>query len=108
MSVFMVWMYVVKSEKQGEFMSLVQKLTKYMKENPEKFKEVKSWEFFTQMFGGISGGYVDMIEFENMAEIEKWRSRMLSKDEGLMKMYQKFMLLIDPATFSMNIWTSVK
>ena len=107
MSVFMIWTYVVKSEGQGEFMSLVQKLTEYAKENPKKFEEVKSWKFFTQMFGGVSGGYVDMIEFENMTELEEWRSRMWFKDEGCMKMVQEFMLLIDPATFSISVWNEI-
>ncbi len=48
-----------------------------------------------------------MIEFENMTELEEWRSRMWFKDEGCMKMVQEFMLLIDPATFSISVWNEI-
>ncbi len=103
----MVWTYVVKSEKQEEFMSLVQRLGKYFEEYPEKFEEVKSWKFFTKLIGGISGSYVDLIEFENLVELEKWRARMFVQDLGFKEIFREFMLLIDPATFSMQIWSKI-
>jgi len=55
-SVFVVDTHVVKPEKQEEYVSLMQKLRKYMKEKPETFKELKSWKIFAQMFGASLGG----------------------------------------------------
>ena len=106
MSVFIVDTYVVKPEKQEEFMALIQRMLKYRKEKPEKFKELKSWKLFSQRFGGIGGAYIGMGEFDNMADAEKYGTR-VSKDEAYMKMWQELMLLIVPATYSVNVWNAV-
>jgi len=87
-------------------MSLLKRINEYKKENPERFKEMKSKKIFSQLFGGISGGYIEIIEFDNMADAEKYMAREL-EDEGFMKLYQEAMLLLVPATYSMNVWKSV-
>ena len=107
MSVFIVETYVVKPGKQGEFLSMLQRIRKYKKENPEKFKEMKSKKIFSQMFGGISGGYIEMIEFDNMADAEKYMTRE-EEDEGFMKLYQEAKLLLVPATYSLKVWKAVE
>ena len=106
MSVFVIETYVVKLGKQEELMSLLQRIRKYKEENPERFKEMKSKRIFSQMFGGISGGYIEMNEFDNMADAEKYMTR-VSKDKGFMKLYQEAKLLLVPATYSLNVWKSV-
>ena len=106
MSVFVIETYVVKLEKQEELMSLLQRIRKYKEENPERFKEMKSKRIFSQMFGGISGGYIEMNEFDNMADAEKYMAREF-KDKGFMKLYQEAKLLLVPATYSLNVWKSV-
>jgi len=106
MTVFVVETYVVKPEKQAEFVSLLQKILQYKKENPETFKEMKSKKIFSQMFGGFSGGHIEMNEFENMADAEKYMARIF-KDEGFMKLYQEAKLLVVPATYSLNVWNPV-
>jgi hypothetical protein len=106
MSLFIVDTYVVKTEKQREFLQYIQRFLKYKNENPVKFKECKSWKIFRQAFGDISGAYIEMMEFENMAEAEKWGARM-RKDEVMMKFREQFMPLIEPASHSMNLWNSV-
>jgi len=106
MSVFMVDKYVVKPEKQGEFMQLMLRFLNYKKENPEKFKGAKSWKLFVQMFGGITHAYIEMWEFDNMADAEKCFANM-QKDERFTKMVQEFTLLIDPATRTTNLWSTV-
>ena len=105
-TVFIVETYVVKPGKQGELMTLLKRIAEYKKENPEKFKEMKSKKIFSQMFGGISGGFIEMIEFDNMVDAEKYMARE-EKDEEFMKLYQEAMLLLVPATYSMNVWKSV-
>lgn len=105
MSIFVVEKCMVKPEKREQFKSLMQRVLKYKEENPKLFKEVKSWKLFRQMFGGIAGAYISMWEFENLTDLEKcWAKE--EKDEGFQKMHQELLQLIDPATFSMKIWTS--
>ena len=106
MSVFVIETYVVKLGKQEELVSLLHRIRKYKEENPERFKEMKSKRIFSQMFGGISGGYIEMNEFDNMADAEKYMTR-VSKDKGFMKLYQDAKLLLVPATYSLNVWKSV-
>ena len=81
MAVFILETYVVKPEKQGEFMASLQRILKYKKENPEKFKEMKSKKIFSQMFGGISGEYIEMNEFGNMADAEKYMEEYLRTED---------------------------
>ena len=107
MSVFVIETYVVKPEKHGEYKSLIQTLIKYKKENPELFKEVKSFRLFHQMFGGLAGAYIEMWEFDSMADLEKcWMKE--SKDKDFMKIHKEFMLLIEPTTFSINVLSAVE
>jgi len=106
MSVFVVDTHVVKPEKQEQYVPLMQRLRKYMREKPDTFKEVKSWKVFAQMFGGIAGGYVQLWEFGNMSEVEKSLTKMF-KDKGFMEIKQEFDRLIEPITHSWNVWNSV-
>lgn len=107
MSVFVVETYVVKPENREKFKQMWKSLLEYMKEEPELFKEVKSLKLFTQMFGGLAGAYIEMWEFDNMADLEKcWKRE--GKDEGFTKLHQEFILLIDSTTFSMNVWNAVR
>jgi len=97
----------VKPEKQSQFKPLLQKWRKYMKEDKEKLEEMKSWKLYTQTFGSICGAYVEQIEFDSLAEFEKFSVRML-KDKEYSKLYQEAMGLIDKTTFSMSAWEPVK
>ena len=85
---------------------MVQRYLKYKKENPTLFKEIKSWQLFTQTFGTISGVYVEQIEFDSFAEYEKCQTKLL-KDKEFSKIEQEAMALIDTTTFSMNAWKPV-
>jgi hypothetical protein len=106
MTVFIVETYAVKPGKQGEFMTLLKRIAEYKKENPEKFKEMRSKKVFSQMFGGISGGYIEMNEFDSMADVEKYMMK-IQKDEGFIKLYQEALLLTIPTTYSLNVWKAV-
>jgi hypothetical protein len=107
MTVFIVETYVIKPEKQSEFKSLLQKWRKYMKDNAEKLKEMKSWKLYTQTFGSISGAYIEQVEFDSLGEHEKFNARLL-KDKEYSKLYQEAIALIDTTTFSMSAWEPVK
>jgi len=105
MTVFIVSTYVVKPEKQAEFKSLLRKWQKYMKENTEKLKEMKSWKLYTQTFGSVYGAYIEQVEYDSLAELEKCNARLL-KDKEISKLSQEAMALID--TVSMSAWEPVK
>ena len=106
MSVFVVETYLVAPDKREEFKLLMQRLLEYKQENPKLFGEVRSWKLFAQMFGGIAGTYIEMWEFDSMADLEKcWKRE--DQDEGFIKIHQEFLQLIDNTTFSMKIWNSI-
>jgi len=59
------------------------------------------------MFGGVSGGYVELDEFDSLADAEKYIVR-TDKDEGFMKLLQEALQLVVPATYSLNVWKAVE
>jgi hypothetical protein len=96
MSVFLVSTYVVKPDKQEE----------YKKENPEKVKELKSWKVFTQTFGDIYGKYMEIYEFDSMADYERYAEKAY-KNKEYSEIVQKQMLFFVPETVSNSIWNPV-
>ena len=107
MAVFMVETYVVKPDKQEEFREFCKKYVEWTKKRPDLFKEVKSWKLFAQVLGGNFGGYVEMWEFENLADGEKAMNRMMQDKEFITTIYSEFANLLVPATHTINIWNSV-
>jgi len=106
MTVFIVETYVVQPDKQEEFISALKRILKYKKANPQNFKEMKSKKVFSQMFGGSSDGYIELNEFDTLADAERYLAR-TSKDEGFMKLYQKARQLLVPTTYTQTVWNSV-
>jgi hypothetical protein len=105
MTVFKVETYVVKPEKQEEYMALVKKWVVYIK-NKEKCKELKSWKLFSQTILGTTGLYIEMGEFESLADYEKLMNR-IARDKEFQTTFSSFYDCVVPATDSINIWTSV-
>ncbi|HYA22486.1 MAG TPA: hypothetical protein VEG31_04905 [Thermoproteota archaeon] len=106
MSTFMVENYVVWPQKQGEFTALLKTFLKYKEGHPEVFKGLKSWKVFHREFGGISGSYVAMWEFDSMADLDGVMKR-VQKDEQFSKIGHAFEPLYDPAAYSCEIWSTV-
>lgn len=90
MSIFIIDTYFIKTEKQSEFSQYLKRFLEYRQSNPEKFEECKSWKVFRQAFSSTSGAYVEMMEFKDMIEAEKWGARM-RKDEMMVKFREEFM-----------------
>ena len=107
MTIFEVGSWVVKTGGQDEFMKVWKRFLKYIKENPKMFKEAKSVRLFTQTFGGISDAYVELVEYDSLANYEKFNKR-IRKDEKFVKMYQEFLALIEPISVSSQVWTLVQ
>jgi len=97
----------VKPDKQAEHKKLMQKFRKFMKDNAAMFKEMRLVGEYTQMFGGVSGMYVWLVEYDSLADLEKLNKRM-EKNEEAKKLMQEWMPLIDPASASTNVWTAVE
>jgi hypothetical protein len=103
----MVDSYVVKPDKLGEFTALLRKLETLIRKRPDLFKEAKSHKFFSHMVGGTWGGYVEMYEFENLADFEKCFNRVMQDKEFLTTIYAEFSGHVVPGSESANIWNSV-
>jgi len=99
--------WLAKPGKQEEHTQIMKKFRKYLKDNPEMFKEVKSLREYTQMFGGISGMFIWLIEYESLADYEKLASRM-EKDEEAAKLTQEWTALIDRPTWSIEVWRATE
>lgn len=107
MTVFMVETYVIKPEKEAEFKAMLKKFFAYKEKHPQLFKEVKSYKIFSHLLGGKWGGYVEMSEFDNLADFEKWINRLMQSD-FMTTIYSGFMALVVPATDSISIWNPVE
>jgi len=107
MSIFVFYKWVVKPEKQEEHRQLMQEWREYVKNNPEIYKEMKSWREFTQMFGCNCGSYIWLVEYDSIADYEKVPLKIL-KDEEAMKFQQNWMQFIDPISLSMDIWNAIE
>jgi hypothetical protein len=103
-TVFVVETYVVKPDKLGEYAELAKKYVEWTKKRADLFKEVKSWKLFAHLYGGISGGYVEMWEFENLMDYEKAMNRLMQDKEFMTEFYTKVMAMMVPATYSVNVW----
>ena len=106
MSVFLVSTYIVKPEKQEEYKATYRKWIEYKKENPEEFKELKSWRIFTQTFGDIYGKHMEIYEFDSMADYERFVMK-LSENKELSEIFKNQMLCFVPDTVSNSIWNPV-
>jgi len=107
MTIVVAETFLVKPEKQAEFTKLWKRYLKYVKDNPKLFKEIKWSKSFTQMFGGTYGAHIILMEFNNLADMEKLNNRTM-KDPEIVKLYQEMMLLIDPASYTSNVWTTLE
>jgi hypothetical protein len=103
-----VEIYVIKPEKQQEYLAIMKKWTAYIKKNKEKCKELKSWKLFSQMIGDNIGGYIEMWELESLADHEKFMHRTFHEQrEFTASIVPGFTACIVPGTYSIRIWNSV-
>jgi hypothetical protein len=102
----MVETFIIKPDKLEEFTTGFKIFETWMKERPELYTEVKSHKLFSHMLGGKWGGYVEMWEFENLANFEKWVNKLMQSD-FMTTIYPQFAILEVPGTDSIEIWNSV-
>ena len=104
MTIFWVGTYLVKREKRQEFLSFQQRWLKYVKDNPETFKELKSVKLFSQNIGGTLGEYIEMWEYDNLTEYAKFWEK-IPRDKGYVEFEEEWYRLTEPS--SCNIWNAV-
>ena len=102
MSIFFVENYVVKAEKQEEFVPCLQEFLKYKEDHPNLFPGLKSWRLYRQRIGEPAGLYIEMWEYENLTQMEQ--DRTFEEDEGMKRISSGFRELVEPKTFSTSIW----
>ncbi len=106
MSVFVVETYVVRAEKESKFEPALKEFLEFKERHEDLFAGLKSWKLFKQEFGAIGGMYIEMWEYEDIAEMDRISTRIFSA-EGMKRIQSGFHLLIEPSTFSTSLWTSV-
>lgn len=106
MSAFLIETYVVRTDMQPEFMPLLDKFLTFKRQHPGLFVGLKSWHLYKQEIGTPAGMYVEMWEFESLAEMDEVNGRVFGDPE--MKAIQTaFHSLVEPATFNTSIWRPV-
>ena len=106
MSIVLAETYVVKAERQDGFTPLLNEFLEYKKNHPELFRGVLSWKLYKQKYGPIGGMYVELWEYESVQEMEAINKRIF-EDAGMKRIGADFHQLVEPATFSSCVWTSV-
>ena len=104
MTVVVVFKWLVKPEKQAAHDRMMQRYVKWMKENPTA--ELRSYRILTQMFGGIYGSYIELMEFDNIADFEKVFERNM-KDKEFAAIMQETVQVTEPATLCFEVWNAV-
>jgi len=103
-SIFWVNQYVLKPEKMGEYVVWSKKYEAWARGQPELFKEVKSLKAFNQVIGNSMGSFLELWEFESLAEMERWLVKYSSNKEAAV-WHQEWMAMIVPETWSSSTWT---
>jgi len=90
----------------SEFADYLKKYAAWASEKRDLFKELKSFRFFSQAFGGNTAGYVEMWEFESLTDLEK-RMKNYFQDKEAAVWHQQWLSLIVPETWSLSVWNLV-
>jgi hypothetical protein len=106
MSILLVETYVVRAEKRAEFMPLLNEFLKCKENHPQLFDGLKSWKLYKQDIGQPAGLYIEVWEYESLAQMEEIDRRIFA-DEEMKKISAEFHQLIEPVTFSTGIWSPV-
>ena len=106
-TIIMVDSYVVKPDKLGEYPAFLKKLHALIKKRPELFKEAKSIKFFSKFLGGTWGGFVEIYEFENLADFEKCFNKVMHDKEFMTTIFAQLPNYLVPGSESVEIWNHV-
>jgi len=103
-SIFWVHQSVLKPEKTGEYAAWLKKYEAWTQGQAELFKEVKSVKLLSQVIGNSMGSFLELWEFESLADLERWLVKYSSNKEVAV-WHQEWMAMIVPGTWSSSMWT---
>jgi len=105
MAIFEVLFWIVSKGKRKENDELMRRYSEYIKLNPDKFKEQKSFRYFTGSFGKPSGvtTRICMFEFGSLGDMEKMYDR-LDKEEKFAKIEEEWGNLVEAGSYEHHIW----
>lgn len=106
MTIFLMETYIVKPDKLSENLARYKKWEAWWKRHPEVCKEIKSQKLFSHTIGGNFGGYVEMTEFENLADLEKFHYK-VTKSDFMTTILPEFLSNIVAGSYSIDVWSSV-
>ncbi len=98
--------FVVEAKDHGKAKELLTALKQHF-DGEEKYSAVRSMRFYTQIYGGIYGTFMDLEEYDSFAACEETQ-KVMENDSAVMSLYQELMSIIDPTTYSINAWQAVK
>ena len=77
MSIINAVTFVVRPEKQSRATQLLKELKEHFFNNKEElYREIKSMNLFTQLYGGRYGTYVDLEEYDSFTACEEAQKTM--------------------------------
>ncbi len=95
--------FSVSPDKRELLLALMKRTSDHMKENPDRFRFVRSHRLYTRSLGGTYGEFVDMWEFESWTGYQEYEKTYAS-DKAWGELWAEFMRLVEPSTQS---WTNV-
>ena len=108
MTIFKVETYVLRPEMQRGYLAVMKRWTSYITKNKEKCRELKSWKLLSQAIGGNVGAYIEIAEFESLADYDKFMHRVFhGQRESTASIVSAFTACVVPGTYSVNVWNSV-
>jgi len=105
MTIFVKETWDLKPEKVGDFYKFLERWKKIIRDRPDLFEELKSWESYEAITGTTFKG-MNLWQYENMAEWEKHSSKFYS-DPTLVKMVTELWTYLIPGTHKEEIWKPV-
>jgi hypothetical protein len=97
--------FVVEAKDHDKARELLTELKQHF-ESEEKYSAVRSMRFYTHIYGGTYGTFVDLEEYDSFAACEETQ-KVMENDSVVMRIYQELVSIIDPATYSINAWQAV-
>jgi hypothetical protein len=95
----------LKPEKAAEFRKYLERWQKLVKDRPELFKEIKSWNSYDTVMGTTFQG-MNLWEFENFTEMEKHQKKFYT-DPTLVKMVNELWTYLVPGSHRLEVWQPV-
>jgi hypothetical protein len=106
MTIYVIETWVLKPEKQVEFyLVYAEKWKKLIKEKPELFEEIKSWNGYEATFGTTYSG-MNLQEYETMADLEKSMKK-LKSEPVVRELFSELWTYLLPGSHREEIWRPV-